>query len=63
MLLDRDYRWCAETMVGKFGWAPARRRLEHRVRELLRDGDADGHDIWMRVAAAIRQLEVNARAT
>ena len=62
MLLDRDYRWCAETMVAKFGWALARRRAEQRARELLRDGDPEGHDIWMTVAGAIRRLEANARA-
>lgn len=62
MLLDRDYRWCAETMIAKFGWALARRRAEHRASELLRDGNAQGHDIWMMVAAAIRRLETNARA-
>jgi hypothetical protein len=29
---------------------------------MLRDGSPDGHDIWMKVAAAIRQLDTNARA-
>jgi len=62
MLLDRDYRWCAETMVAKFGWALARRRAEQHARELLRDGNSEGHDIWMTVAAAIRRLESKARA-
>jgi hypothetical protein len=62
MLLDCDYRWCAETMVAKFGWALARRRAEQRARELLRDGNSEGHDIWMTVAAAIRQLEASTRA-
>jgi hypothetical protein len=49
-------------MVAKFGWALARRRAEQRARELLRDGNSEGHDIWMTVAAAIRQLEASTRA-
>jgi hypothetical protein len=61
MLLDRDYNWCAETMLGKYGLA-AVGRAEHRAREMLRDGNPGGYDIWSRVAAAIRQIQVSAQA-
>ena len=61
MLLDRDYNWCAETMLGKYGlWAVG--RAEHRAREMLRDGNPGGFDIWTRVSATIRQIQSNAEA-
>ena len=58
MLLDRDYNWCAETMLEKYGLA-ALSRAEHRAREMLQDGDPDGRDIWTRVAVTIRQIQAN----
>ena len=61
MLLDRDYNWCAETMLRKYDMA-ALARAEHRAREMLQDGNPGGHDIWTRVAATIRRLQANARA-
>ena len=53
MLLDRDYNWCAETMLRKYG-LDALGRAEHRARELLHEGNPGGGDIWTRVAASIR---------
>lgn len=61
MLLDRDYKWCAETMLYKFG-SSAPGRAERRARDMLGDGNPDGHDIWTRVAATIRQVQTNVRA-
>ena len=60
MLLDRDYNCCAETMLEKYGLG-ALGRAEHRAREMLRDSNP-GYDIWTRVAAAIRKIQVNAAA-
>ena len=61
MLLDRDYKWCAETMLSKYGLA-ALSRAEHRALEMLRDGNPSGYDIWTRVAATIRQIQASAQA-
>jgi hypothetical protein len=61
MLLDRDYKWCAETMLKKYGLG-ALNRAEHRAWEMLQDGNPGGFDIWMKVAATIRQAEANAQA-
>ena len=58
MLLDRDYNWCAETMLKKYGLG-ALGRAEHRAREMLQDGNPGGCDIWTRVAATIRQIQAN----
>jgi hypothetical protein len=56
MLLDRDYNWCAETMMRKYGLG-ALSRAEHRAREMLHGGNSGGCDIWTRVAATIRQVQ------
>jgi len=61
MLLDRDYNWCAETMLRKYGSA-ALVRAEHRAWEMLQDGNPGGRDIWTRIAATIRQIQANAQA-
>ena len=61
MLLERDYRWCAETMLKKYGLS-AVGRAEHRAREMLRDSNPGGYDIWMKVAATIRQIQAKAEA-
>jgi len=61
MLLDRDYNWCAETMLSKYGSA-ALPRAEHRAREMLHDGNPDGYAIWTRVAGTIRRLQASAQA-
>ena len=61
MLLNRDYEWCAETMLYKFG-PSALRRAEQRAREMLRDANLGGYDIWTRVAATIWQIQTNVRA-
>jgi hypothetical protein len=61
MLLDRDYKWCAETMLCKFG-SSALGRAERRARKMLGDGNPGGYDIWTRVAATIRQVQSNSRA-
>jgi hypothetical protein len=61
MLLNRDYEWCAETMLYKFG-PSALERAERRARELLGDANPGGYDIWTRVAATIRQIQTNVRA-
>jgi hypothetical protein len=61
MLLDRDYKWCAETMLKKYGLG-ALNRAEHRAWEMLQDGNPGGLDIWTRVAATIRQVQANAEA-
>ena len=61
MLLDRDYNWCAETMLEKYGLG-ALGRAEHRAREMLQDGNPGGYDIWTRVAASIRQVQDSAQA-
>ena len=61
MLLNRDYEWCAETMLYKFG-SSALDRAERRAREMLGDANPDGYDIWTRVAATIRQVQTNIRA-
>ena len=52
---DRDYKRCAEVMISNFG-SSAVGRAERHAREMLLDGDSDGHDIWTRVAAVIRQI-------
>ena len=52
-LLSRDYKRCAETMIGKYG-PNALVRAEKRARQLLGDRDHDGYDIWSRVAQTIR---------
>jgi hypothetical protein len=61
MLLERDYNWCAETMLKKYG-SGALGRAEHRAREMLQDGNHGGYDIWTRVAATIRQIQSHASA-
>jgi hypothetical protein len=61
MLLDRDYKWCAETMLYKFG-SSALGRAERRARKMLRDGNPGGCDIWTGVAATIREVQANVRA-
>jgi hypothetical protein len=61
MLLDRDYRWCAEGMLRKFG-SRALSRAERRAQELLADGNLGGYEIWIRVAATIQQIQANAQA-
>ena len=61
MLLDRDYNWCAETMLKNYGLG-AIGRAEHRAWEMLQDGNPGGRDIWTRVAATIRQVQGNAEA-
>jgi transposase InsO family protein len=61
MLLDRDYRWCAEAMLRKFG-ASALSRAERRAHNLLEDGNPVGRDIWSRVAATIRKIQTNDQA-
>ena len=61
MLLDRDYNWCAETMLRSYGLG-ALGRAEHRAWEMLQDGNPGGCDIWTRVAATIRQVQGNAEA-
>jgi hypothetical protein len=61
MLLSRDYNWCAETMLYKFG-SSALDRAERRARQMLGDGNPGGHDIWTRVAATIREVQANVRA-
>ena len=61
MLLDRDYNWCAETMLEKYGLG-ALGRAEHRAREMLHDGNLGGYEIWTIVAATIRQIQMNAAA-
>jgi hypothetical protein len=54
-LLDRDYKRCAETMIGNFG-SNALYRAERRAHEMLGDGNHEGSDIWTRVAATIRWI-------
>jgi hypothetical protein len=61
MLLDRDYHWCAEGMLRKFG-SRARGRAERRAWQMLQDGNPGGYDIWTRVTAIIRQIQTNAQA-
>jgi hypothetical protein len=61
MLLDRDYNWCAETMLKYYGLG-AVGRAERRAQEMLRDGNPGGCDIWTRVAEIIRQIQANAQA-
>ena len=62
MLLDRDYRWCAETMLATFGPSAAQ-RADRRAREMQHERNYDGYDIWIRVAATIREIEAeNANA-
>ena len=61
MLLDRDYRWCAETMLNKFA-SRALDRAERHAWEMLGDGSPGGYDIWTRVAATIRQIEAKTQA-
>jgi hypothetical protein len=61
MLLDRDYNWCAETMLKNYGLG-AVGRAEHRAWEMLQEGNPDGYDIWTTVAATIRQIQGNAEA-
>ena len=61
VLLDRDYNWCAETMLRKYG-LDALGRAEHRAWEMLQDGNPGGRDIWSKVAATIRQVQANAEA-
>jgi hypothetical protein len=61
MLMDRDFKWCAETMLSEFG-STALGRAERRARKLLRDGNRDGYDIWTGVAATIREVQANVRA-
>ena len=53
-LLDRDYKWCAETMLNKFT-SRALGRAERHAWEMLGDGNPGGYAIWTRVAATIRQ--------
>ena len=60
MLLDRDYKWCAATMLSKYLGALG--RTEYRAREMVGDDNPGGYDIWTRVAAAIRQIQANAQA-
>ena len=60
-LLDRDYNWCAETMLKKYGLG-ALGRADHRAWEMLQEGNPGGRDIWTRVASAIRQIQANAQA-
>ena len=54
-LLDRDYSWCAETMMRNFG-SDALGRAERRAWEMLQNHNRDGYDTWTRVAAVIRQI-------
>jgi hypothetical protein len=61
MLLDRDYYWCARLMLDQYGQR-ALARTERRAQEMLADGRPDLSEIWMRVAAAIRQVQSNAQA-
>ena len=61
MLLDRDYNWCAETMLRKYGLG-ALSHAEHRAREMLQDGNPGGCDIWTTVAATIRRIQSSAQA-
>jgi len=61
MLLDRDYNWCAETMLRKYGLG-ALGRAEHRAREMLQDGNPGGYEIWATVAATIRRIQTNVKA-
>ena len=61
MLVDRDYKWCAEGMLRKFG-SRALGRAERRAQELLADGNFGGYEIWIRVAATIQQIQANAQA-
>jgi len=61
MLLDRDYNWCAETMLRKYDLG-ALGRAEHRAQEMLQEGNPSGYDIWTRVAATIREIQSNAQA-
>jgi hypothetical protein len=55
-LLNRDYKWCAEMMINNYG-QDALFRAERRARQMLRDSNHDGCDIWTRVAATIRWIE------
>ncbi len=61
MLLDRDYNWCAETMLKKYG-SGALGRAERRAREMLQDGIPGGYEIWATVAATIRRIQTNVKA-
>jgi hypothetical protein len=61
MLLDRDYNWCAETMFREYGLG-ALGRAERRARELLQEGNPGGYEIWVKVAATIREIQSTARA-
>ena len=61
MLLDRDYKWCADTMLNKFA-SRALDRAERHAWEMLGDGSPGGYDIWTRVAATIRQIQANVEA-
>jgi hypothetical protein len=61
MLLDRDYYWCARLMLEQYGQR-ALGRAERRAQEMLADGNSDTSEIWMRVAAAVRQIQSNAQA-
>ena len=54
-LLNRDYKRCAETMIGNYG-SRALGRAERRALEMLGDGNHDVSDIWTRVAATIRWI-------
>jgi hypothetical protein len=54
-LLSRDYKRCAETMIGNYG-PDAFFRAERRARHMLVDENHDGYDIWTRVAATIRWI-------
>jgi hypothetical protein len=58
MLLDRDYFWCARLMLDQYGHR-ALSRAERRAQEMLTDGKPELAAIWMRVAAAIRQIQYN----
>ena len=61
MLLDRDYKWCAETMLNKVG-SSALGRAERRAQELLGDGNPGGHEIWFKVAETVRQTQISIQA-
>jgi hypothetical protein len=48
-------------MLRKFG-ASALSRAERRAHNLLEDGNPVGRDIWIRVAATIRNIQTNDQA-
>lgn len=57
---ERDYEWCAETMLERYG-PMALKRAERRASERLLNRSQDGYEIWAKVAATIRRIQSGAQ--